>query len=225
VTSSADPAAPADRPHPVFARLYERASGSMEEEGLAALRAELLAGLDGVVVEVGAGNGMNFRHYPPTVTRVHAVEPEPYLRDLAVRAAETGAVPVTVHAGRAEALPLPDAAADAAVMCLVMCSLDDPPAALAELRRVLRPGGTVRFLEHTVAAGRGMRAVQRALDATVWPALAGGCHTARDHVAALAAAGFEVTALRRLRYPDRRVTLPVTAHVLGVARAPGRLAG
>ena len=216
--SPADPPASTDRPHPVFGRLYARVSGPMEEAGMAALRAELLAGATGVVVEVGAGNGMSFAHYPPTVSRVHAVEPEPYLRALAIRAAATAPVPVSVHAGTAERLPLPDAAADVAVLCLVMCSIGDLPAALAELRRVLRPGGSVRFLEHTAAPTQGLRAVQRTLDATVWPRVAGGCHLGRDPVAALGDAGFEITALRRLRYPDRRVTLPVTPHTLGVAR-------
>jgi ubiquinone/menaquinone biosynthesis C-methylase UbiE len=213
--------APTDRPHPMFARQYARLSGPMEEAGMAALRAELLTGLGGAVVEVGAGNGMNFGHYPPTVSRVDAVEPEPYLRSLATRAAAASPVPVTVHAGTAERLPLADASADAAVLCLVMCSVDDVPGALAELRRVLRPGGSVRFLEHTAAPTPGLLLVQRALDATVWPRAAGGCHLARDPVAALTAAGFTITTLRRLRYPDRRVTLPVTPHALGIARAPG----
>ena len=87
MASSPDPVEPDDRPRPVFARQYARVSPLMDEAGLAELRTELLAGLAGVVVEVGAGNGRNFGHYPPQVTRVDAVEPEPHLRALAARTA------------------------------------------------------------------------------------------------------------------------------------------
>jgi ubiquinone/menaquinone biosynthesis C-methylase UbiE len=187
-------------------------------EGMAELRQELLAGQAGEVVEVGAGNGMNFTHYPSAVTRVIAVEPEPYLRDLATRAARTAPTPVTVLAGTADRLALPDASVDAAVLCLVMCSLDDRSAALAELVRVLRPGGTLRFLEHTLAESPGLRRVQRIADATVWPLLAGGCHTATDPAATIIAAGFEITTVRRLRFPENRFTQPSSPHVLGSAR-------
>lgn len=209
-----------DRPRPWFGRFYARISERMEDEGIADLRRELLADLTGDVVEVGAGNGMNFRHYPATVTAVAAVEPEPYLRGLAVRAAAAARVPVTVHAGRADRLPLPDDSADAAVLCLVMCSLDDRAAALAEVRRVLRPGGVLRFFEHTRAETRGLRLAQRIADATLWPLLAGGCHTSTDPVGAITDAGFRVADCRRLRFPERRFTQPSSPHVLGVAHAP-----
>jgi ubiquinone/menaquinone biosynthesis C-methylase UbiE len=192
----------------------------MESAGLGELRRELLAGLHGEVVEVGAGNGLNFAHYPTTVTRVVAVEPEPYLRELAARAARLAPVPVTIVPGVADDLPLGAGEVDAAVLCLVMCSLPDRPAALAELRRVVRPGGEVRFLEHTIASTRALRAVQRLVDATLWPLLAGGCHTATDPVGAITGAGFDVQALRRLRFPDARLSMPAKPHVLGTARAP-----
>ena len=210
-----------DRPRPVFSRCYDRVSRRLEDAGMADLRRELLRGLGGVVVEVGCGNGLNSRHYPPEVTRVVAVEPEPRLRAAAEEEARTAAVDVEVHAGTADALPLPDGAADAAVLCLVLCSIRDRAQALAEVRRVLGTGGELRFLEHTVAGDRRLRRVQRLADATVWPLLAGGCHTAVDPVGLVEGAGFEVTALRRLRFPDTRLTLPVTPHVLGLARRPG----
>ena len=212
---------PVDRSRPVFSRLYARISEGMDAEGLAALRTELLAPLRGSVVEIGAGNGRNFARYPTAVTRVTAVEPEPHLRALATRAAAAAPVPVTVVPGTAEALPVPDAAADAAVLCLVLCSLPDRDTALAEIARVLRPGGTLAFLEHGLGPTRRVRAVQRLADATLWPLLAGGCHTAVDPVDLVERAGFAVTALRRLRFPDSRVTLPATPHVLGLARRPG----
>ena len=202
----------------MFSRLYARASERMDDEGLGALRTELLAGLSGTVVEIGCGNGRNFARYPAAVTAVTAVEPEPRLRALALRAADGAPVPVTVVPGTAEALPLPDASCDAAVLCLVLCSLPDRPTALAEVRRVLRPGGVLAFLEHERASTPALRTVQRIADATVWPLFAGGCHTSTDPVGDIAAAGLEVTALRRLRFPDTRIAVPVTPHVLGSAR-------
>lgn len=210
----------ADLHRPLFSRFYARISRRIEAEGMAELRTELLAGLTGRVVEIGAGNGMNFAHYPPTVTEVVAVEPEPYLRNLAAQAATAAPIPVTVAAGRAETLPLPEHSADAAVLCLVMCTLPDPAAALAEVRRVLRAGATLRFLEHTIAATPGLRAVQRIADATVWPLLTGGCHTATDPAAAIRRAGFEITQLRQLQFPARRFTQPSSPHVLGTANNP-----
>lgn len=212
------PSPATDRPRRVFSRFYARISERMEAEGMAELRDELLADLHGEVVEVGPGNGMNFTHYPPTVTGVIAVEPEPYLRDLATAAARAAPIPVTVLAGTADRLPMPDDSVDTAVLCLVMCSLDDRAAALAESRRVLRPDGVLRFLEHTIAESPGLRRVQRIADATVWPLLAGGCHTATDPAAAVTEAGFEITDCRRLRFPEHRFTQPSSPHVLGTAR-------
>lgn len=206
-----------ERPRRIFGRFYARISPRLEVEGMAELRRELLEGLDGAVAEVGAGNGLNFSHYPNTVTLVHAIEPEPYLRALAERAAAAAPVPVTVSAGKADRLPLPDDSVDAAVLCLVMCSLDDRASALAELRRVLRPGGALRFLEHTLADSPGLRLMQRVADATVWPLLAGGCHTATDPAGTIRSHGFEITSIRKLRFPEERFTQPSTPHVLGSA--------
>jgi ubiquinone/menaquinone biosynthesis C-methylase UbiE len=104
------------------------------------------------------------------------------------------------------------------VCCLVLCSVADRPAALREVRRVLRPGGVLAFLEHERAGTPVLRTVQRVADATVWPLLTGGCHTATDPVGDITAAGLEVTELRRLRFPDTRIAVPVTPHVLGTAR-------
>jgi ubiquinone/menaquinone biosynthesis C-methylase UbiE len=204
----------------VFSRFYAAISDRMDDEGLAALRSELLAPLSGAVVEIGAGDGHNFARYPAAVTQVTAVEPEPRLRALARRAAAGAPVPVTVVPGRAEGLPLPDASCDAAVLCLVLCALPDRAAALAEVARVLRPGGVLAFLEHTRAEKPVLRAVQRLADATVWPLLTGGCHTATDPAGLIGAAGFTVSTVRRLRFPESRVPQPAAPHVLGVARLP-----
>lgn len=202
--------------HPVFARVYARLSPLMERE-VGQYRSELLAGLSGEVVEVGAGNGLNFRHYPAEVTRVLAVEPEDHLRSLAVRAAATAPVEVEVVASVADALPADDGSMDAAIASLVLCSVPDQPSALQEISRVLRPGGELRFFEHVAAETPILASVQRALDATVWPMLAGGCHASRRTAASIEEAGFRITSLRRVSIPDGRVRLPTSPHVIGTA--------
>jgi len=208
--------------HPVFARVYERLSVAMDRAGAAEHRRALVAGLTGRVIEVGAGNGRMFGHYPPAVTGVVAVEPEPRLRAAAAAAARSVPVPVTVVDGVAEALPAADGEFDAAVAALVLCTVPAQAAALAELRRVLRPGGELRFLEH-VAADRpgGTHRLQRLADATLWPALFGGCHTGRDTAAAITAAGFVMEDLHRFRFPPTGPGSPASPHVRGRAVSPG----
>jgi ubiquinone/menaquinone biosynthesis C-methylase UbiE len=205
--------------HPVFARMYARMAKEFEAKGAAEHRYEALRDLRGRVVEVGAGTGANFAHYPATVTEVVAVEPEPYLRDIAAKAATTAPVPVTVLDGVADRLPLDDASCDAGVASLVLCTVADPAAALAELRRVIRPGGELRFFEHVRAQTPGFARFQRVVD-VVWPRLGGGCHTSRDTVAAIETAGLEIQTVRRFDFRPSLVVAPVTPHVIGVARRP-----
>jgi SAM-dependent methyltransferase len=194
--------------HPRFARVYLRLSQGAERNGAAEHRQRLLAGLAGRVVEVGAGNGLNFAHYPATVTAVLAVEPDDVLREHAEAAAGPT---VTVVPGHAEALPAEDESYDAAVLSLVLCSVPDLARALVEVRRVLRPGGQLRFYEH-VRSGRGW--VGRLQDAItpVWSRLAGGCHPNRDTLTAIMLAGFEIEDIEEISFG-----LP---HILGSARRP-----
>ncbi|MGX1883050.1 class I SAM-dependent methyltransferase [Streptomyces sp. NPDC055287] len=207
--------------HPLFARFYARFSVAADlRGGVAAHREELLSGLSGRVIEIGAGNGLNFAHYPPAVSEVVAIEPERSLRQLAVKAALDAGVPVDVVPGAAEALPVKSEAFDAAVVSLVLCSVRDVPRALSEIKRVLRPGGELRFFEHGRGEGRAMVTAQRVLDRTVWPVLFGGCHTARDPLAGITAAGFDIGAYRRLFVPEKGPTLPSSPCVLGVAHRP-----
>lgn len=208
--------------HPLFTRFYARQSVLADLQcGVRAHRDELVAGLSGRVVEVGAGNGLNFARYPGTVSEVVAVEPEPHMRKLAHEAARAAEATVKVVPGAAEALPVRDGSCDAAVLSFVMCSLRDVPAALAEVLRTLRPGGELRFLEHGLAEDRpGMARAQRVLDRTVWPLLFGGCHTARRPLALLGEAGFTDVAYRRLLVPERGPATPSSFHVLGSARRP-----
>jgi ubiquinone/menaquinone biosynthesis C-methylase UbiE len=203
--------------HPVFARYYARISPAMDKGGMAAHRRQLLHGLVGPVIEIGAGNGLNFAHYPAAVTRVLAIEPDPHLREIARRNAAQAPVPVEVREGIAEDLPADDAAFHAAVAALVLCSVADQHAALREIHRILRPGGQLRFLEHVRASTPALRSMQRLLDATIWPALTGGCHTGRDTATAIEEAGFAMDRLDRFRFPDTRLTMPATPHLRGSA--------
>ncbi len=182
---------------------------------MTARRRELLSGLHGRVVELGAGAGTNFPLYPETVAEVVAVEPEPYLRTRAQAAAARAdvRVRVTVVDGIADALPLEDRSCDAAVACLVLCSVPDQARALAELRRVLKDDGQLVYFEHVLAHGRLTSALQRVVDRTFWPHAFGGCHTARDTPAAIAAAGFR----------DRRAAADTRRRPQGAAA--GRRAG
>lgn len=205
--------------HPVFARFYARVSKAAEAKGTAEHRDELLAGLTGRVIEVGAGNGLNFRHYPSSVTEVVAVEPESYLRQRAEEAAKAASVAVTVLDGTADQLPADDATFDAGVASLVLCSVHEQSIALAELRRVIRPGGELRFYEHVVSDRPRFARVQRALDRTVWPIVGGGCHASRDTLAAIHAAGFTVEQSRSFEFRPAPA-IPIAPHILGVARRP-----
>jgi SAM-dependent methyltransferase len=207
---------PTEVRHPITARLFDRLSRSMEREA-GPHRQELLSGASGRVIEVGAGNGMNFGHYPSTVTEVVALEPEAYLRGRAEEAARRAPVPVTVRDGVAEPLPFDDAAFDVAVASLVLCTVPDPARALAELRRVLTPGGELRFYEH-VRSDRPRKArIQQRLDGSgMWPRVSGSCHCARDTVAAIEAAGFRVERARS--FDVGPAWLHTNPHVLGAAR-------
>jgi ubiquinone/menaquinone biosynthesis C-methylase UbiE len=175
--------------HPVFARIFHGVSPLLEREA-GKRRAELVAGLSGRVVEIGAGNGANFKHYPATVDEVVALEPESYLRRKANDAARLAPVRVTVSDGVADPLGLPERSFDAAVVSLVLCTVPSPQRALAELRRVLKPDGELRFFEHVRSQDPRKARLQRRLDRSgSWPRLAGGCHCARDTVSAIEAAG------------------------------------
>lgn len=206
--------------HPVCARLYARQSVQAERLGLADRRVQLLEGLSGRVLELGAGNGLNFRHYPSAIEEVVAVEPERHLRGLAVEGASESAVPVTVVDALAEQLPYTDASFDAAVASLTLCSIAGVEQALAELHRVVRPGGELRFFEHVASPRRAARMLQRAADATIWPHLSGGCHLGRDTGPLIEAAGFEIVRCERFSFRIPPLDPPKT-HIIGVARRAG----
>lgn len=203
--------------NPFFARLWTTMS-TRETESIRRLRRENLAGLSGRVLEVGAGTGTNFELYPTTVTEVVAVEPERRLAEIARRAAESAAVPVTVTTDTVEEYTSGDPF-DAIVCSLVLCSVEDPDGVLRQLFSMLRPGGELRYLEH-VASG-GLRApLQRLADATVWPRMLGNCHTHRDTERSIGRAGFEVRQARREWVLPAWVPMPVSETAIGQAVRP-----
>ncbi|MGV0793450.1 class I SAM-dependent methyltransferase [Mycolicibacterium sp. XJ1819] len=200
--------------NPFFARLWTFMS-SHETEAIKRLRRENLAGLSGRVLEVGAGTGTNFAHYPDTVTEVVAVEPEQQLVRHARHAALSARVPVTVEDATIESLGETEPF-DAVVCSLVLCSVDEPDSVLRQLHSLLRPGGELRYLEHI--AGSGARArLQKIADATLWPRLLGNCHTHRHTEQAIVGAGFAVSGARREWTLPRWAPVPVAEFAIGRA--------
>jgi SAM-dependent methyltransferase len=203
--------------HPIFARFYQRFAAAAMEKGEAEFRRELLEGVTGRVIEVGAGHGLNFPLYPSTVTEVVAVEPEAILRGAAERAAAEAPVPVTVIDGVADALPVEDAAFDVGVASLVLCSVPEQGSALRELHRVIRPDGELRFYEHVVAQAPRFARVQHLAD-PVWTRFAGGCHVDRDTAGAIEAAGFAIERMRRFSFSVSLMDRLASPQIVGVAR-------
>jgi ubiquinone/menaquinone biosynthesis C-methylase UbiE len=201
--------------NPLFARIYARFEepGAQRDEN----RARLLRDVAGVVLEVGCGGGVNFARYPPTVTEVIAVEPEPTLRAQATQAALSAPVPVRVLAGVADDLPAEDESVDAAVASLVLCSVPDQDRALAELHRVVRPGGQLRFYEHVIPNSQPKRFLLQVADQSgLWPRLAGGCHPARDTAAAIERGGFRIETIERIMFAASPLE-PSIPHILRTA--------
>jgi SAM-dependent methyltransferase len=203
--------------HPFFARIWPTIAAH-ETEVVRALRRENLAGLSGLVLEVGAGTGTNFAFYSDSVEQVVAIEPEPRL---AVRARDAAAdAPVPVHVTNETAEDFTAAEPFDAVVCsLVLCSIADPDTVLRQLFSRLRPGGQLRYFEHVASGGIRGR-LQQFVDATFWPRLLGNCHTHRDTERSIVAAGFEVDGARRERTSPAWVPLPVSEFALGRARRP-----
>ena len=201
--------------NPFFSRIWPIVV-THEAAAVRALRQENLAGLSGRVLEMGAGVGTNFAHYPRTVDEVVAVEPEPRLAARARVAAEHAPVPVVVVNETAEGFSDGEPF-DAVVCSLVLCSVHDPDTVLRRLRALLRPGGELRFLEHVASSGFRGR-MQRFVDATFWPRLLGNCHTHRDTERSVVDAGFEVVTSRREWTLPAWAPMPVSELVVGRAR-------
>ena len=180
-------------PHLVDLALGERVTGGWRERAV--------AGVDGVVLELGFGSGANLIHYGPAVERVLAVEPSDVAWEKASARIESFGRPVERAGLDGAHLDVPDASVDAVVSTWTMCTIPDLGSALAEVRRVLRPGGRLHFVEHSLAPSARVVRVQRRIQPT-WGRLAGGCHLDRDIPAEVAAAGFAIPDLRT-RYASR----------------------
>lgn len=205
--------------NPLFARMYSRMTQREPAEQIEHRR-DTLRGLAGRVLELGAGNGRNFAHYPSTVTKVVALEPEPYLRERALAAAAAAPVPVEVVDAVADPLPYEDSSFDAAVASLVLCTVPDQERAIAELYRVVRSGGELHFYEHVHAHRQPLRGILEFADRSrLWPSIAGGCHPTRETLLAIEKAGFAVEQSRRFPFAPTRL-MPAVPHILGVARRP-----
>jgi ubiquinone/menaquinone biosynthesis C-methylase UbiE len=201
--------------HPRFAR-FESALARFElRQGGDKQWRELFDGMTGRVIDIGPGSGVGFAFYPSTVTEVLAVEPEAYMRSQAEIAASNAPVPVRVVDGLADSLPAEDDSYDVAVTGRVLCSVPDQPEALAEIARVLKPGGELRFFEHVVASKPVLAAAQRGANRLFWTRLMGGCHTDRDTVAEIERAGLTVERCRRFSNPPAMFAAPF---VIGLAR-------
>lgn len=179
------------------ARLYDTVLAGAERRALRAWRRDLLGGLSGAVLEIGAGTGANLHAYGQAVDRLLLLEPDPAMRQRLVTRAETACGGrALVLAGSAARLPLRNGSVDAVVSTLVLCSVRPLDRALSEIRRVLRPGGQLHVIEHVAAEpGTQVRRVQNVL-APAWSRVGGGCSLIRPTRELLEAAGFDVTGLR-----------------------------
>jgi ubiquinone/menaquinone biosynthesis C-methylase UbiE len=188
----------------IFARVYDPFMAAVERSGMADLRRDVLSAARGRVLEIGAGTGLNLEHYPAGVEELVLTEPE---EPMAARLEKRAAGARVVRAS-ADALPFPDESFDTVVSTLVLCTVDDVEATLAEVRRVLAPEGQLLVIEH-VRADEGTR-LARWHDRVErpWHALACGCHTNRRTVELLERAGFDVHALARIE-PGKLMPAPV----------------
>ncbi|MDO9498130.1 MAG: class I SAM-dependent methyltransferase [Nocardioides sp.] len=189
---------------------------SLRAPEIGELRTDVCTGLRGEVLEVGFGSGLNTRFYPADVTTVSAVEPS----DLAWRLSEprrtASSVPVVRVGLDGQRLAADDASYDSVLSTFTLCTIPDVSRALAEVRRVLRPGGSLHFVEHGLAPEPGVVVWQRRLD-PVQRRLAGGCHLSRDIPALVRAAGLEIEEMRAEYLPGPRVSRPWTYGYLGRA--------
>jgi ubiquinone/menaquinone biosynthesis C-methylase UbiE len=201
-----------------FARYLEQRERERPDPVARELRRRLLLGLRGRVLEVGCGDGRSFGHYPTSVTHLVAVEPDPTARAVAAERARDTGVPIEVVNGTAEALPAEDGSFDAVVSMGVLCTVPDPAATLAELRRVLTPTGQLRFWEHVRSRQLPLRLLQRSLDALFWTRALGGCRTTRDTAATIASCGFEIVSLDRGFHASSPLTITAAPYIIGIAQ-------
>ncbi len=184
----------------LFSAAYDRGFKASEEAGLRQMRRELLAQARGRVLELGAGTGLNLDLYPAEVESLTLSEPDPHMtKQLRRRLAESGQKADVVEAP-AEKLPFDDDSFDTVTVTLVLCTVPDPAAALSEVKRVLKPGGQLLYLEHVRSRSPELAKWQDRLESP-WRFLADGCHCNRDTVSAIGAAGFDLGDVEHPEFP------------------------
>jgi ubiquinone/menaquinone biosynthesis C-methylase UbiE len=201
----------------LMAAVYDRFMRRSEEACLAQWRAELLRDLSGAVLEVGAGTGVTLPYYPRSIARLVLCEPDAHMRRKLKKKADAPALRnIEISDASLDSLPFKAGEFDAVACSLVLCSVPDQPAALAEIARVLKPGGRLVFLEHVAADGRPERLKWQRRIEPVWKHLMGNCHLTRRTEAAIAAAGFEI---ERIQRESIRKALPIVRpSIRGIAR-------
>lgn len=182
------------REHRIFASLCDRLLAPLERNVLGPRRAKLLSEVNGDVLDVGSGTGVNLGYFR-VATKVVAVEPDAAMRRILQRKAAAARVPVEICDSAAESLPFADGSFDTVVFTLALCSVGDPDLALAEAHRVLRPNGELIVLEHVRGGERLARWQDRLTPVNQW--LAAGCHLNRDTSAAVERAGFRFDSVER----------------------------
>jgi ubiquinone/menaquinone biosynthesis C-methylase UbiE len=180
----------------MFAAGYDRFLAGSEDAGLRARRRDLLASAEGRTLELGAGTGLNLEHYPSAVTDLVLTEPDPHMTSRLRRRRDAGGRSAEVVQVAAERLPFDDASFDTAVLTLVLCTVPNPAAALAEVSRVLRPGGRLLFLEHVRSTEPRVARWQDRLERP-WRFIGDGCHCNRDTLATIEASPLTVEHLER----------------------------
>lgn len=205
--------------HKWFAAFYDKASQSEEKKFMGEVRAGILADVTGRVLEIGAGTGLNFRHYPQSA-EVTATEPDPYMFQRAEQRAAEAEASISLQQAGAEDLPFPDAHFDFVISTLVLCSVSDPQQALAEIKRVLKPGGELRVYEH-VRFKNPIGALSQDAIRPLWRWVGAGCNPNRDTERHLREAGFELLSAEvRNEHAPIPPKLFVRPHLRAVARRP-----
>jgi SAM-dependent methyltransferase len=204
-----------------FSAAYDRGFKGAEDAGLREMRRELLAQAQGRVLELGAGTGLNLDHYPEAIESLTMVEPDPHMtKQLRQKLADSGrSAEISVVEAPGEDLPFPDGSFDTVVVTLVLCTVPDQAASLAEIKRVLAPRGQLLFLEHVRAHEDGLAKWQDRLEGP-WKFLADGCRCNRDTVSAIGAAGFQLGDVRSGELP--KLPALVRPLVTGSARSNAR---
>jgi ubiquinone/menaquinone biosynthesis C-methylase UbiE len=187
---------------------------AMRQEHLAKYRSAVVGAARGRVLEIGVGSGLNFAFYGEAVERVFGLDPSPRLLAMARQRAAEVKVPIELLLGSASAIPLADNSVDSIVMTWTLCSIPDAPAALAEMRRVLKADGQLLFVEHGLAPEPAVERWQHRIT-PVWRHIAGGCHLDRKMDALIRSAGFDLTKLDAAYAPGPR---PMAFMYQGCAR-------